>query len=864
LTRINSNDDRLRFALFNVYYFNLKWSWSSVLENCLVNYSKKYVFVTGQAQFHIDYEILNNLYVQTEAYRRAEKHLKNSNILVIIGNPGDGKTALAKQLMRSFIDSKTRCLKPLILSDKKQFDELVKPNNALCVLIDDMLGSVVLKTSELESWGSILGILWSTFPIGNCSQNNVLILTLRKDIFNNCPVQMRKSPIFNERNILDLSLKESLTKKCMRLMLDKYFNTSPGFQPFNEEELDNIYKNSPGVGFPQCCKMAMDNDNFLSERAGFFLNPFSCLKEELDKLKSKGKNKYCSLLIFLFYPEFLSTDISYNDDKKTTILQYLNDIYGYRWEGRQNLRDNLSAMRGLYLRWDEHKSQYHFSHESVQTAVIFSFASSYTQAFIQLSESRHLSILVTDKETDVKTGKVKVDEGDIIYLIKRIGQLLQTKKQEEFQNIANLQIWDDEVFSRKMSGTNEGKFISVYHEDESNNSMLVYFTEREKFLPLKIYFTKSSVDKFYKRQVDRALKVACKTGNSELVDFFLEKAAEPDIDAFMNAVKGTNMYILSKLLNMFPSVIKHQRAIAKFYPDCLPTSVTLLHQACFEGNINMVNLICEKCNSLVNKTDVYGRNALHIASSQGHVGVCTYLTSNYPALLHQPYAGRRSIHEAAESGRIPCFQLIEDSIIKENISIENYLETAVTDEGETVYHSACKGGKQDMCEYIQIKYPFLLQITKILHPLHAAAWSGDIKLFQSVLEYYSHEHDTSNKEYISKCFSQFGSSILLFACQNGKTEMCKYIIDMYPGLINIKNNSGLHALHYVSMFGDLKCFQMLLSTAVKEKVEMESFILHTLTTNGKTILSIACSYGNYELCRYIIENYPDLLNIKNN
>ncbi|XP_062571641.1 putative ankyrin repeat protein RF_0381 [Saccostrea cucullata] len=97
-----------------------------------------------------------------------------------------------------------------------------------------------------------------------------------------------------------------------------------------------------------------------------------------------------------------------------------------------------------------------------------------------------------------------------------------------------------------------------------------------------------------------------------------------------------------------------------------------------------------------------------------------------------------------------------------------------------------------------------------------------------------------------------GESILHQCCRLGKMEMCDYLVNYYPELLEMRDNKGWTVLHSVCRGGSIEILIFLLENGLD---------FNAVSNDGKSILHIACLSGKFEICEFLVEIFPHLLDI---
>lgn len=262
----------------------------------------------------------------------------------------------------------------------------------------------------------------------------------------------------------------------------------------------------------------------------------------------------------------------------------------------------------------------------------------------------------------------------------------------------------------------------------------------------------------------------------------------------------------------------------------------VMHFAAKGGNLRIFQLLQSQDLDVCSKTHDQ-MTVLHIATQSGHFDLCKYILENREFkdnLKSKSALGKNACHFAAESGSVKIFQLL----IAEGISPEE-----TTSNGQNVFHIACIYGKVEMCEYISECY------VDLIHKESKEGWNATLHAAKNghtnVLKFLN------AKKVSFKNKSESDRNALHIACDNGHFEACEYISDTFPSLLKTVDHKGRYASHFAARSGNLKIMKYLES---KTTVTQETYI-------GMNILHMVCLHEHIDMCKYLLERYPDL-NVK--
>ncbi|XP_061190582.1 putative ankyrin repeat protein RF_0381 [Saccostrea echinata] len=167
-----------------------------------------------------------------------------------------------------------------------------------------------------------------------------------------------------------------------------------------------------------------------------------------------------------------------------------------------------------------------------------------------------------------------------------------------------------------------------------------------------------------------------------------------------------------------------------------------------------------------------------------------------------------------------------------------------------------------LIEQVLAKYPFLIDIGDDQggNALQSAAGSGDKRAFNLLLKFgfdpYKKDRDN-------------GHTVLTCACQNGRTDMVKYLIETYPALLQENTDiRGKSLLYWAAFSGKTDMFKYMLSVFQNENILRISRYnkpkVDKKNNSGQSILHIACKKGHYDMSEYLLSRYPQLLDVRDN
>ncbi|XP_056005859.1 putative ankyrin repeat protein RF_0381 isoform X2 [Ostrea edulis] len=359
------------------------------------------------------------------------------------------------------------------------------------------------------------------------------------------------------------------------------------------------------------------------------------------------------------------------------------------------------------------------------------------------------------------------------------------------------------------------------------------------------------------------LHVACGTSNLKMSRYITQQY--PDLlhsvdntgwNAALHAARGGNVEILQLLADKEADInhkdnngwnILHvacetsnfemSRYIIKTYRYLLHsvdnTGWNAALHAAVRGNVEMLQHLVDNGVDVKHKNNE-GWNIIHVACGTSNVKMSRYIIKTFPELLNgASNVGWNAALHAARGGNVEILQLLANN--KVDVKHKN-------NEGCNILHVACRTSNVEMSRYIIKTYPDLLYSvdnTGWNVALYAAG-GGNVEILQLLP---NNEVDVTHK-------NNEGWNILHVACGTSNLKMSRYIIQQYPDLLHSVDNTGWNAALHAARGGNVKILQLLAGNEINVRQE---------SNYGWNILHVACLNSNLDMCRYIIQIYPDLL-----
>lgn len=315
-----------------------------------------------------------------------------------------------------------------------------------------------------------------------------------------------------------------------------------------------------------------------------------------------------------------------------------------------------------------------------------------------------------------------------------------------------------------------------------------------------------------KRNISSRILQLCKTGNLQAMEQGIEKIEKVSDKGQVFRAKDENGY--SGIHHVAERSDKEALKILQVMlnngadlSEQTSESMTILHIACKNGHIALSDYCLEKDPDLLNMEDFNGWNAAMFAVFYGHMSSLNFLRGFKNLKICSDKSKVNILHLACLNKDINIFKHIFETFPD--------LKRGTDQEGRTILHYVARGGNY-----------------KILSILFEDPWI--------VNQLKSNSAKTA--------------SPLEIACLYGHAEICRNLIAKLPTLMRTRNKNGLHAIQYAAIGGqiDVMClFQEFLGNEIEKYIEFGE--------EGNDILQLAFMYGNFEMWKYISNEFPKLL-----
>lgn len=213
--------------------------------------------------------------------------------------------------------------------------------------------------------------------------------------------------------------------------------------------------------------------------------------------------------------------------------------------------------------------------------------------------------------------------------------------------------------------------------------------------------------------------------------------------------------------------------------------------------------------------------------------------------------GYTLLHYTAEGGSVEIFKALINSTNQIEVDDTTY-------DGRTVLHIACKNKHVSLCRFLlsenNYKNDLLKRKSKTgWNAAHYAAVGGSMEIFSLLDNRLDIQDETllEDKRLDIKDETLAGLNVLDIACLHNHTELCKMLMNRSDLSLSLDKSDvyGWTIAHYAAMVGNVCVLDHLIKKNNKP----------IKTKRLKTILHVCCEYGNYEICKKILNHYKEMV-----
>ncbi|XP_065938638.1 uncharacterized protein [Magallana gigas] len=353
---------------------------------------KKSIKISSTKESQIEKDIFDqwqqedSCFISTKAFEEVEKIIGSKNLVIVAGHSGSGKSAIIQHIALKYREQGwtiKRVKKVEDIMDEYSSSRFRK-DKTICVF-NDPLGK--------ESFDEILNSSWQTYEeeLKLYLRTAKLVMSCRNHIISDnrlTPYLVNLSHIIN---INDNKHKLSVNEK--RQILKQYTSD----MNLSDKECDKIVEVESY--FPLLCKLYSSNEEYKNKGVGFFTEPKTRLKEEVEGFRNKDKSKYCALaLLVLFNDDLCVNDLFGKKDTECKFKHTLKLCGLPENTPPSAIEDNLNALKDCFVKkvGDTH----HFYHDLVMEITTLVFGNNYPKETIMYADISFLRRRVKLRDCD--------------------------------------------------------------------------------------------------------------------------------------------------------------------------------------------------------------------------------------------------------------------------------------------------------------------------------------------------------------------------------------------------------------------------------------------------------------------------------
>ena len=464
--------------------------------------------------------------VHTKRLDQAKEHLGRNNLLILVGNEGDGVTTLGMDILASYDDRERYNVKDV----EETFECLTKTaDKNIIVLVNDVFGTNKLNMKRFESWDTNMDRIETRIDI----DDSILVLVINSKTMNTtaCEEFCRRHfdgvltiskpdlqlDIAEMKGILKCRIKSKKGIEICRFdnqeNLHRDFDRGiSGLYRISQNTIDSIANTALNSGFPRKVDQFVNrlSDRNLRKGAAFFNEPTPELVNDIEQLRlsdnAKDQYKYISLVAVFVYgqlnlKEFESGILRLQNSGKLSKLKRIARS-GAKSKEYPELLHILVAIakernmlpwlvdvvgRGLELLLDKYvkglkHDNYLLASVSIEMAVAVSCANRFPiDVCIFSSQCAFQCIFGPDDVFEKNEVHVSVKENDktlLLAVMQRLSLIQETKELKMFlQHPAMRSAWFVQLYLKYLKSKKHGLKKLILATDTNNNSILVLSLE---------------------------------------------------------------------------------------------------------------------------------------------------------------------------------------------------------------------------------------------------------------------------------------------------------------------------------------------------------------------------------------------------
>ena len=498
-----------------------------------------------------------NIFYKSEGTEKVVEEIKSSQVVLIVGNSGTGKTTAMHYASRQVMEDGFEIVP---VSSPSEIPSQRFPHKKQLFVIDNVVCRHRVDKIEIDSWDRYRDRILVVFK----EKTAKLMMTSRREVYED--LNQILSTIFDLKIVdLDsnnLALSEDERKGMFRLYLETINNSTQ----LSDRDITEICSNK--MGFPLLCKMFTSNENFLSQKANFFKSPFEFFERQLNSLQKDDKVMYCVLVLLLIFDvkELKCIfDMHGKIERRDDYALVLSACEVSEGISRHSLRKDLISMAGSFV---ELRNPFKFIHDTLEETLACHFGCKFQDIFLKCCKSGFIrdKVRLNKPSTEDKPGNsiiVKSEHYDAL-----LGRIFTEISSGKFHDVLLCKPMRDEHFIIHFISYAQQKYGSLKNLEKIECTEKSSINVVSSFMDATLVIRYGLIDALQRKEKSFICWVAA-IGSFPLFKVLLERPKNRVVQAFKNS-----------------------NFITK-----------LLHLAAFGGNIENINLLIKKGGNVLSYDD---------------------------------------------------------------------------------------------------------------------------------------------------------------------------------------------------------------------------------------------------------------------
>lgn len=321
--------------------------------------------------FFDQWQLDDRFFIPTKACKEVEIKIQAENLVIVTGHSGSGKSAIIQHIALSY-RKQGWVVKPLIYV--RDFQDIYSSEEPLVnktfFVLNDPFGKEAFDEPLYRSWSKIEDALKS------CLKTVKLLMSCRKYVLTDDRV---KGLFSDTPYIVDVSNDHcKLTEDEKRRILNSHtFNLN-----LSEKECAEIVK--VDTYFPLLCKLYATKKTYQNEKVRFFKKPVKVFQEEIRDFKVRDKEKYCALVLLVFFNNDLDVDLLQETSCEKKYTRALKLCGLNKYTPRSTIGENLKSLKGFFVK--KVGNNYQFYHDFVMEVTTLVFGTDYPTETLEYAD----------------------------------------------------------------------------------------------------------------------------------------------------------------------------------------------------------------------------------------------------------------------------------------------------------------------------------------------------------------------------------------------------------------------------------------------------------------------------------------------